>query len=367
MYILESKPDTPEPGAYSIRFEDNTGHEIITHTFNSEYGDLFEGFLPFTLVLPWDSNITRIVLLKDSVELASRSASANKPEVRLVSPNGGEMLTGEFATISWSASDADNDTLRYVVQFSDDNGNTWQALTVDWTDTTLEIDPSFMSGTETGLIRVLASDGFHTSQDQSDTVFSVSAKAPRVEIDTHDGATFASDQTVTLEGSGYDMEGGQLPDSFLQWSSNLDGILGQGESISVNAQQLSEGTHTITLTAQDSDLQTGSTSITIHIYREFSSLSVDEIPLSFTTRQGVPTTEQYISVWHLGDHPVTWSATADQSWIILRSTGSNTPADLIVSTNPAGLPVGTYTGTITFTSNAEGINSKTVSVTLVVQ
>jgi hypothetical protein len=369
IYTLESNPTISTSGTYVIRFEDVSSQEIASYNFEPEFSGEAPDFGAFTLTLPWDSNTARIVMLNPSgAQLDSRTVSNNAPVVTVISPNGGESLSGATATISWSASDADNDTLKYVIQYSNDGGNSWRPLAVDYPNTTLDLDLTSIAGGDSSLIRVIANDGILTSQDQSDAVFSVAKKAPQTEIDTHDAAVFSGDQTITLEGSGNDMEDGQLPDSSLQWSSNLDGVLGQGESISINAQQLTEGTHTITLTAQDSDLQTGTASITIHVYREFSSLSADTTPLNFTAQQGGPvTTGQFIPVWHLGNHSVTWSATANQSWIKLNPTSNNTPSDLTVSADPTGLSIGTYTGTITITSNAEGVNLQTVQVTLEVQ
>ncbi|MBC7878340.1 MAG: hypothetical protein H7Y59_14310 [Anaerolineales bacterium] len=364
IYTLESIPDVPTPGIYGIRLEDDAGQEIAFYSFDVGFSYDPSGFGGFVLVLPSNSNTTRIVLLKDGVEMDSRSASKNVPVVKVISPDGGENLSDSPVTISWSAVDADNDSLEYVVQYSVDGGKQWQTLTVGYPGTTLDLDLSFVSNTDIGLIRVFASDGFHTSQDQSDAVFSVTTeKEIYVDIFDDDGV-YSGDQTIVLEGEAYtDM--GNMTEFSLAWSSDIDGFLGEGEDLAINASELSEGTHVITLTAQNENDQTGTASITIQIYREFSSLSIDEEPLSFVAQQGdIKTLYQILSIWHLGGHSLTWSATADQSWIMLGSTNGSTPTEIAVSANPTGLSAGTYTGTITVTSNAEGVNTQTLSVTL---
>ena len=53
-----------------------------------------------------------------------------------------------------------------------------------------------------------------------------------------------------LQGIGVDMEDGTLPDEALHWSSNVQGSLGDGPSVPLNA--LQPGKHIITLTATDS-------------------------------------------------------------------------------------------------------------------
>jgi hypothetical protein len=141
--------------------------------------------------------------------------------------------------------------------------------------------------------------------------------------------------------------------------------LDHDKNLFVKAIDLSEGLHTLTLTARTKDGKSGSTSIQVMIYRHFSSLSTDATPLNFVANQGsITTPAQFPLIWHLGDHSLTWSASADQSWIVLDATSGITPSGIGISANPSGLPVGTFTGTVTITSNAEGTNTSTIKVNL---
>jgi hypothetical protein len=78
------------------------------------------------------------------------------------------------------------------------------------------------------------------------------------------GARLAEAATITFSGSGTDPEDGDLTGSALVWTSNLDGQIGTGTSFTRD--DLSTGTHTIRLTATDSDGGSGTASVTITVY-----------------------------------------------------------------------------------------------------
>ena len=77
------------------------------------------------------------------------------------------------------------------------------------------------------------------------------------------GATFDEGETVTFTGSATDPEDGALTGVALVWSSNIDGQIGTGGSFTRD--DLSPGTHTINLTATDSEGASGITSFVIII------------------------------------------------------------------------------------------------------
>ena len=76
-----------------------------------------------------------------------------------------------------------------------------------------------------------------------------------------DGSTFDSGATILFEGTASDTEDGDLTAS-LVWTSDLDGQIGTGGSFSTT---LSDGKHTITASATDSDGATGSAPISITV------------------------------------------------------------------------------------------------------
>jgi hypothetical protein len=76
-----------------------------------------------------------------------------------------------------------------------------------------------------------------------------------------DGATYASGATIDFAGAASDAEDGDVTAS-LDWTSNIDGQIGTGGSFSA---VLSDGEHTITATATDSDDASGSDTVGITV------------------------------------------------------------------------------------------------------
>ena len=197
--------------------------------------------------------------------IASVTASPNPPTTTVDFPNGGEDLSGETATFEWTASDEDGDDLAYTVEYSRNGGDTWTALVTDWSQTSIEVDLSTLGGTQDGLIRVRASDGFDSAADSSDGTFSVPNSDPQPFITSpNDGGTIDSTSSIPLGGNVNDVEDDQFDEGDLSWSSSIDGVLGTGRTLNVGG-QLSVGTHTITFEATDSDGATGTASVELQV------------------------------------------------------------------------------------------------------
>ena len=81
-----------------------------------------------------------------------------------------------------------------------------------------------------------------------------------------DGTTFTQGDQITFRGSATDPENGAL---CLVWTSSIDGQIGTGESFTKS--DLLVGTHTITLTATDSQGAKGTASVTITVEAKISA------------------------------------------------------------------------------------------------
>lgn len=97
----------------------------------------------------------------------------HSPTVGLSSPSGGYVQSGEVTTITWNGNDADGDAVTYLVEISDDAGDTWETLTSGVTDESYAWTVTQAPGLSYK-IRVTATDSKGaTSADQSSSVFAV--------------------------------------------------------------------------------------------------------------------------------------------------------------------------------------------------
>lgn len=102
------------------------------------------------------------------------------------------------------------------------------------------------------------------SNDDCNVTNSCPNAAPNTTITSPaDGSSVDEFETVSFQGSAIDSEDGPLSGGDLVWTSNLDGGLGTGTSFTRS--DLSPGTHTITLTATDSDGRNGTASATLTV------------------------------------------------------------------------------------------------------
>jgi hypothetical protein len=259
--------DGPGQGPYALELQDGGGTPLFTRHFDTRG----ETFMPlhgdaFHEIVPWQAGTARIVIKEGSTVLHVSHVSPSAPEVTLLSPSGGESWPpyGEH-TVSWLGSDADGDPLRYALSYSADGGETWKAVVTNLTEESYTVEADYLPGSQTALLRVVASDGVNTGQAESAGTFTVEGKPPEPHIlYPVDGSLSLPGRPVILQGSGTDLEDGTLTDDGLfTWSSDLEGQLGVGRELYFD--DLAPGQHTITLEVADSDGFVAQASVSILI------------------------------------------------------------------------------------------------------
>lgn len=220
---------------------------------------------PFQLILPWMDGARAVVFRYYGQEIGRVIGSAGAPEVKVTSPVGGEHWgAAEEQTVTWVAADPDGAPLTYSVQYSPDKGQTWVAIGVSLADSGLKINTANLPGGQAALVRVIATDGFNSTEATSPGTFTVDSHAPDVYIGSPDnGLTLMQGDPVVLHAYGTDVEDGPLPADAFDWTSSLDGALGPGDLIMVDS--LSTGTHDLTVTGRDADGNTATYSVQVTV------------------------------------------------------------------------------------------------------
>ena len=249
---------TPPVGSqYCVNLEDVNGDLINSYCFNENFEDdsaTLTDAAGFSMVVPNPIGLRRVYLVQNpgGTVLGSQVYNTNTITVTVTYPSAAGLTLSGNQTITWTSGNLRHAKLTYDLLYSNDNGSTWMGAGANFTVNSATIDFSSLPGTNgaTGLIKVLASDGFNSGQGTSSNAFTVGNKAPSASIlSPSTGAAFSTGPQVVLEGSGADLEDGSLNDSGLSWTSSIDGALGTGQLREVN---LSPGLHTITLTTTDS-------------------------------------------------------------------------------------------------------------------
>ena len=129
-------------------------------------------------------------------------------------------------------------------------------------------------GTHTITVSAKDSGNLSGSAKMALTVLSPSENnPPKVTITAPaNGSLFSIDDSITFRGSAIDPEDGDISNR-LSWVSNIDGVIGSGASLSTAS--LSEGMHTITVSATDNDNLSSAATMTLTVLFSTTSMVVD--------------------------------------------------------------------------------------------
>ncbi len=175
---LDAEPS--EEGDYYFVLLDANGKTLSKTGFNISFyqpdpngGETSE--VPFVYRIEWKAGTKKIELQdKNGSVLASREVSANKPEVKLIYPNGGETIAkGEKIKIKWEASDRDGDNLTYSIAISRNGGETWLPVDIDIKTSEYDLNTTALEEGSSYMMKVRATDGVNSAEDTSDGKFSI--------------------------------------------------------------------------------------------------------------------------------------------------------------------------------------------------
>ena len=272
----------------------------------------------------------------------------HSPIATITSPSDGTYTEGDTITFSGSGYDAEEGTLDVssLVWTSSIDGEIGTGISFTRDDLSV--------GTHTITLTVTDSEGATGSDSVSITVNSPENTSPTATITSPSG-TYTEGDTITFSGTGEDVEDGDLTGSSLVWTSSIDGQIGTGTSFTKN--DLSVGTHTITLTVTDSEGATGSdsVSITVNSPENTSPTATITSPSGTYTEGDTITfsgTGEDVEDGDLTGSSLVWTSSIDGQ------IGTGT------SFTKNDLSVGTHTITLTATDSEGATGSDSVSITI---
>ena len=256
--FTEKTVGTSDPGigTYSIQVQGAGGQVLFTRNFTpvvpqtDTTGTDFQTDPVFSETIPVTTGATAIAVVDPTgAALTTLNIRGSAPTVTITSPYAGFVGT-LLQSLSWMVTSPTATSFTSRIFYSTDAGTTWQQV-LDTTDTSTVIDFDTLPGASAALIRIDASDGVNTGSATS-VAFNVSKKLPTAAVINSpvNGATLQASNPVLLSGGAYDPDDGFLSGKALQWSDSAQGALGSGSPLPVT---LKPGSHTITLTATDSD------------------------------------------------------------------------------------------------------------------
>jgi hypothetical protein len=243
--------EPPVPGEYSLELLDANGRSLLSLPFFVTFVDV-EGIetdsFYFDFQIPAREGTAEIQLRHGRTLLDTIRISKNAPTVAVRSPNGGEQWKGA-QTIEWTAEDADRDALTFNILYTPNDGETWIPVASGIQRNTYDLDTDTLPGGTQARIRVVATDGFNTSQDDSDAVFTVVNKAPQPRIvQPRPTQTWLAGDLIRFQADPGDLDDASLPETSMFW---FDGprLFGIGPKVEA---AFPEGAHEVTLYVMDS-------------------------------------------------------------------------------------------------------------------
>ena len=251
-------------GAYCVELLDAGNATLSSHCFdlNITVGSL--GWDHVLVTLPLTGEPERVAIRRGDTEIAEIPVTAHAPVVAIArGPQApySALAPDDTLSLRWAATDADGDGLEYSILVSSDDGATWLPVAANLDATTFDLDLSEIPAGSRLWVRVEASDGFNVGSAGYGP-FSLANHTPEVLIHAPANGAVIS-PTASLSGFAYDREEGQLDGASLVWASSIDGELGTGPLVFSGA--LSEGRHTLTLTATDGAGASGTATVVVTV------------------------------------------------------------------------------------------------------
>ncbi len=225
----------------------NVSLPLHTHGDDGSDGDPLDILAYFQVTREIPNGSARAEIRFRGTSAWSLSAAGEAPRITILAPTGGETVPpAAELRIRWSSSDADGDALTHTVLFSLDGGATFIPLGLAIRGTEYRWATGASAGSERAVVKVIASDGFHSAEAASGELHLGGGEPIALILAPEAGATLVTSRPIVLRGAARAAGGNEVTDeAAFQWSTAGAGPLGSGRSLL--AGPLEAGAHTIRL------------------------------------------------------------------------------------------------------------------------
>lgn len=208
------------------------------------------------------ANVTRVEIVRNGNVLASRDASASTPTVSVTAPKARARVGSGSYRVRWKAADADGNALLAKVDYSPDDGRSWETVYIGPNTGSATIRGDQLSRSSRARMRVRVNDGFREGQALSKR-FTAEGRPPLVEITSPgSGGRVPADETVLLAGTALDDRGLSMSDKQLTW---FDGRRKLGRGAQRSLRGLRPGKHRLRLVARDRHRRESAAAVTLRV------------------------------------------------------------------------------------------------------
>jgi hypothetical protein len=268
-----AQPPELEPGPYRIEFRNFFGSLIAETSFDvtelSPQGGQGESPGALGLVsVPINGEIAEIILFENEVEISRLAASSSRPSVAAVNA----AVHSDSVSVGWESIDADGDELFTTLLYRRDDGP-WLPLAIDLRGNEYSVDIRELGAANEGSFRAIVSDGVLSASADSWPVV-IPNSAPVVSVSSpSEGDRVEHSASVSLRAFALDTEDGKLTGDQVTWTSDADGVVGNGSTLIISGTELTPGTRQLTATATDSHGAQASASVNVEVLTVLEVLS----------------------------------------------------------------------------------------------
>lgn len=262
----------PEPGSYRLVFLNQAGEVLSETSFGVIEEAICDGCpddeetvtfeFPYVSVhAPYPLETETLKIYHEDQLLHSIEVSLRAPDVVWTAPESGKFQRDQPVTLRWNGEDEDEDSLTYNLAYSSDGGRTFTPIATGLQRTAYEWQPHTAAGSQEGIFRVTANDGFHTATAQS-PLLTLEKGSPLVTIiSPQEGQEIGHRSRMVFEATAVDPEDGTLSGDAVIWTDSTGETIGSGTRVVLDGYQ--QGEQSFTVTAQDTDGNQTSQTLTV--------------------------------------------------------------------------------------------------------